>query len=139
MERPTVPQTARGISNRIDEISFNSTFMLELGAIAFVEHLMKSSAVHAPFRLLHVHGIGDEVLRSFGSSSKMNNEWTFLQDLHEIGWRAADRWLAENLTAVGNRSTIDLSGLLPQNDGSLRAPSVIKQQRPTPDAEPRRV
>jgi predicted acylesterase/phospholipase RssA len=31
MERTTVPQTARGIIDRIDEISFNSTFMLELG------------------------------------------------------------------------------------------------------------
>ena len=48
MERTTVPQTARGIIDRIDEISFNSTFMLELGAIAFVEHLIKSAAVQAP-------------------------------------------------------------------------------------------
>ena len=38
IERATVPQTARGIIDRIDEISFNSTFMLELAAIAFVEH-----------------------------------------------------------------------------------------------------
>ena len=28
-----------------------------------------------PFELLHVHGIGDEALGSFGASSKMNNEW----------------------------------------------------------------
>ena len=48
MERTSVPQTARGIIDRIDEISFNSTFMLELGAIAFVEQLMKSAAVQAP-------------------------------------------------------------------------------------------
>jgi hypothetical protein len=31
MELTTVPQTARGIIDRVDEISFNSTFMLELG------------------------------------------------------------------------------------------------------------
>lgn len=41
IERTAVPQTARGIIDRIGEISFNSTFMLELGAIAFVEHLIK--------------------------------------------------------------------------------------------------
>ena len=57
----------------------------------------------------------------------MNNDWGFLQHLHEIGWRAADHWLAENLSAVGNRSTIDLTGLLPKKDGSLSVPSVIKQ------------
>ncbi|MGA7323011.1 MAG: patatin-like phospholipase family protein [Rhodomicrobium sp.] len=60
IQRRSVPQTARAIIGRIDEISFNSTFMLELGAIAFVEHLMKSADVEAPVRLLHVHGIGDE-------------------------------------------------------------------------------
>jgi hypothetical protein len=138
MERTTVPQTARGIIDRIDEISFNSTFMLELGAIAFVEHLIKSAAVKAAPRLLNVHGIGDEALRSFGASSKMNNDWGFLQHLQEIGWRAADHWLAENLSAVGNRSTIDLTGLLPQKDGPLSVPAVMKQkQLPTTNAEAR--
>ena len=127
IERTTVPRTARGIIDRIDEISFNSTFMLELGAIAFVEQLVKSGTAQAPFKLLHVHGIGDDALGSFGASSKMNNEWSFLQHLHEIGRRAADRWLAENLAAVGRRSTVDLSGLVPQKDGSLTGPSFINQ------------
>lgn len=127
IERTSVPQTARGIIDRIGEISFNSTFMLELGAIAFIEDLMKSAAVQAPVRLLHVHGIGDEALGSFGPSSKMNTDWSFLQHLYEIGVRAADHWLAENLTAVGNRSTVDLSGLVPSKDGSLTNPSFLKQ------------
>ena len=127
IERTTVPQTARAINDRVDEISFNSTFMLELGAIAFVEQLVKSAGVQAPFRLLHVHGIGDEALGSFGASSKMNNEWSFLQHLHEIGWRAADRWLADNLRAIGNHSTVDLAGLVPPQDGLLTSPSFLEQ------------
>ena len=130
IERATVPQTARGIIDRIDEISFNSTFMLELSAIAFVEDLMRSATVQAPLRLLYAHGIGDEALGVFGASSKMNNEWGFLRHLHEIGWRSADRWLAENLEAVGVRSTVDLSGLIPPKDGSLSGHSVIKRKQP---------
>ena len=99
---------------------------------------MKSAAVPAPLQLLNVHGIGDGALGSFGASSKMNNEWGFLQHLREMGWRAADHWLAENLAAVGNRSTVDLTGLLPQKDGSLQVPSVMKQkQLPTTNAEAR--
>ena len=125
IERATVPQTARAIIDRIDEISFNSTLMVELGAIAFVEHLMKSAANEAPLRLLHVHGIRDEALGSFGASSKMNNDWEFLQHLHEMGWRIADRWLAENHKAVGNRSTLDLSGLVPPKDDLLTSPSLL--------------
>ena len=129
MERSAVPQTARGIIDRVDEISFNSTFMLELGAIAFVENLMKSATGLGSARLLYVHGSGDAALGEFGASSKMNNEWSFLLHLHETGWQAADHWLAENLAAVGNRSTVDLSGLVPQEGGSLTGPSVIKQSQ----------
>jgi len=127
LERATVPRTARGIIDRIDEISFNSTFMLELGAIAFVEHLAKSTSAEPPFRFLHVHGIRDESLGSFGASSKMNNAWSFLQHLHDVGRRATDRWLAENLHEVGERSTVDLSGLVPQEDGLLTGPSPLKR------------
>ena len=126
--RPTVPQTARGIIDRIDEISFNSTFMLELAAIAFVEELLKSGSAQAPFKPLFVHGIGEEALGTFGASSKMNNDWSFLQHLHEIGWRAADRWLEENLEAVGCQSTVDLSGLIPPKDGLLNGPAIIRQK-----------
>jgi NTE family protein len=127
--RATEPRTARAIIDRIDEISFNSTFMLELAAIAFVEELLKSGSVEAPFRPLFVHGIGDEVLGSFGASSKMNNDWAFLQHLHELGLSAADRWLEENLETVGCRSTVDLSGLVPPKDGLLNGPGVIRQFR----------
>jgi len=132
IERATVPQTARAIIDRIDEISFNSTFMLELAAIAFVEDLVRSAAAEAPFRLLHVHGIGDEVLAAFGASSKMNNEWAFLQHLHEIGWQAADRWLTENRAAIGVRSTVDLSGLIPPKDGLLSGQNIIKPRQLVP-------
>lgn len=124
IRRANVPKTARAITERIGEISFNSSFMLELAAVAFVEHLVKSAPTPAPMKLLHVHGIGDQELSSFGASSKMNNDWAFLQRLHEIGYSAADRWLAENRSAVGNRSTVDLSGLAPPRDSLLTNPTL---------------
>jgi NTE family protein len=98
-----------------------------LGAIAFVENLVKSVAVKVPLRLLHAHGIGDETLASFGASSKMNNEWGFLEHLHQLGWRAADQWLAEYLAHVGKRSTVDLSGLIPPDGGLLTSPSFLNK------------
>ena len=39
--RADVPRTAREIINRIDEISFNSAFITELAAIAFIEEIAK--------------------------------------------------------------------------------------------------
>ena len=126
--RATEPRTARAIIDRIDEISFNSTFMLELAAIAFVEELLKSTGAQAPFKPLFVHGIGDEALGTFGASSKMNNDWAFLRHLHEIGFQAANRWLEQNLDHVGYKSTVDISGLIPPKDGLLNGPAALKQQ-----------
>ena len=122
--RAKLPRTARAITDRIGEISFNSTFMGEVAAIAFFEELMQSRPADRRVRRLFVHGIGDEALGAFGASSKMNNHPDFLAHLHEIGTRAADRWLADHGKAVGKRSTVDLSGLAPTRHGSLIGPSI---------------
>jgi NTE family protein len=126
--RPDVPRSARGIIDRIDGISFDSTSMLELAAIAFVEELTDSSSAKAPFKPLFVHGIGSEVLGSFGASSKMNNDPGFLRHLHALGVRCTDRWLDKNRQAVGRCSTVDLSGPVPPNDGPLSGPSIIRRR-----------
>ena len=127
--RAELPRTARAIIDRIGEISFNASLMGEVAAIAFFEELMQSRPADRRFRRLLVHGIGDESLGAFGASSKMNNAPDFLRHLRDIGERAADRWLAENRDAVGRRSTVDLSGLLPTRHGSLIAPSIIKHKQ----------
>jgi NTE family protein len=126
--REKVPRTGRAIIDRVGEISFNSTFMAEVSAIAFFEDLMQSRPADASFRRLFVHGIGDEALGSFGASSKMNNHPDFLRHLHAIGASAAERWLTEHRDAVGNRSTVDVSGLVPTRHGSLIGPSIIKHK-----------
>jgi NTE family protein len=122
--RADLPRTARDIINRVDEISFNSAFMLELGAIAFTEQLLKSGGGTKGFMPPFVHGIGDKILSSFGASSKLNHDRGFLRHLHEIGWNAADRWLVHHLDDVGLRSSVDLSKLLPMKlDFSAQRPS----------------
>jgi len=126
--RSEVPRTARAIIDRAGEISFNSSFVGELAAIAFFEDLMRSRPADPSFRRLFVHGIGDQALAAFGASSKMNNAPDFLHHLHAIGERAAERWLAENRHVVGKRSTVDLSGLVPTQHASLIGPSIIEQK-----------
>jgi NTE family protein len=127
--QPDVPRSARGIVDRVDEISFNSTLMMELAAIAFVEELIDAGAATAPFKPLFIHGIGSEVLGAFGASSKMNNDASFLRHLHALGVRSTERWLDKNREAVGRRSTLDLSGLIPPKNGPLSGPSIVRQRR----------
>ena len=105
MLRADVPRTAREIINRIDGISFNSAFITELAAIAFIEEIAKDRV-----RRMSMHIINDKALDTLGGSSKVNNKRTFLEHLRKIGWSAAEHWLDANLRFVGERSTVDLSG-----------------------------
>jgi NTE family protein len=113
--RDAVPRSARDIINRINEISFNSTFVLELAAIAFIDDLLESDAVDSTrYKPLLIHKIeAHGALSTLGASSKMNNNPAFLRHLHEIGRTAADAWINDNLNSVGRRSTLDLSALIP--------------------------
>jgi NTE family protein len=51
---------------------------------------------------------GGEKLDAFAASSRLNAEWSFLQELHELGRAVARQWLAENYDMVGVHATVDL-------------------------------
>lgn len=133
LRRADVPRTAREIISRIDEISFNSNFMAELAAIAFIEHFFGPVATEDGVRRMFMHWINDNALDALRASSKMNNEPAFLEHLRKIGWSAAEHWLEANLRFVGKRSTVDLSGLLPLQDGQFTDPIGIRQRLQTSD------
>ncbi len=116
--RERLPRTAREIADRVDEISFTSTFMLELSAIAFIDELLDMGAIDARrFRPLLIHGIdGGSRLGALGASSKMNNERPFLHYLHGIGREMAEDWIAQHLADLGKRSTVDVASLAPLRD-----------------------
>ncbi len=109
-----VPTTARDIIDRMNDISFNSTMMREMRAISLVTSLIETHRLtgRTQLRPIHFHMIeAAEDMQKYGSSSKFNCDWEFLQDLHEIGRRAADRWLATHFRTVGSDSSVDLHSL----------------------------
>jgi NTE family protein len=115
LSRDTLPRTAREIDNRIDEVSFNSSFMLELSAIAFIDQLLDTKAIDpSRFRPLLLHGVdGGAKLGKLGASSKMNNHPAFLRYLYGYGRESAQAWLASHLHELGEQSTLDLAKLVP--------------------------
>jgi NTE family protein len=131
--RADVPRTAREIISRIDEISFNSSLISELAAIAFIEQFYWPAATDDTVRRMFMHMINDKELDALGASSKMNNERAFLEYLRNVGWTAAEQWLKANLRFIGERSTVDLSGLLPLQDGLFTDPIGIRQRLQTTD------
>lgn len=109
-----VPTTGREITNRVNEISFNATLMREMRATHFITKLIDEDRLKDPnhLRKIYFHIVeAEDVMGKLGASSKFNGAWSFLTQLRALGRHQADQWLAENFSAIGSRSTLDVEGL----------------------------
>ncbi len=113
IERMETPTTARDILNRINEISFNSSLMREMRAIAFVTKLIDDGALdEGRMKRMLIHAIeGQDFMRDLGVSSKMNADWEFLTHLRDVGRERAEQWLEDNFFALNRRTSIDLGAM----------------------------
>jgi len=113
LERDTLPTDAEDIMDRLNEITFNSSLIREMRAIAFVTKLIEEDWLKEEFKnrlkKILVHSIrADRVLADLKVASKFNNDWGFLTDLRDRGRDTADLWLKENYDRIGVESTVDL-------------------------------
>jgi NTE family protein len=110
MERPELPVTARDIQNRINEISFNTSLLRELRAIAFVQRLVRSGTIPAgAMKDVLVHMIADDgLMRQLSVATKSVPNPAVLDALRRAGHAAADAFLDRDFDALGARSTVDL-------------------------------
>ncbi len=106
------PRTAAEILNRVNEVSFNSSLMREMRAIAFVTSLIERGKLSTDeARRMLIHSIrADEEMVKHGVSSKFNADWRFLTHLRDEGRAHAARWLADHFGSIGERSSVDVRG-----------------------------
>jgi len=111
IRRKKLPVSARAILNRINEISFNSSLMREMRAIAFVTRLLDEGLLQeSKMKKMLIHIIeAEELMAEFGFSSKLNASWDFLHKLRAIGQRRAELWIRENFEKLGSESTVNIS------------------------------
>jgi len=107
------PRTMAAILDRLNEITFNSSLIQEMRAVAFVQKLIDSESLVGPesqrLKRMHIHWISAEAdLAALGVSTKMNVERAFLLYLRDIGRAAAEVWLEANFNSIGVRSSIDI-------------------------------
>jgi len=109
--RKDVPRTAPEIFDRINEISFNSSLMREMRAIAFVSRLVDEASIDDQrYRKMLVHSIrDDDEMAHHGVATKLSPDWDFLTHLRDAGRTAADGWLIAHFDDIGRRSTVDLA------------------------------
>jgi NTE family protein len=113
IERNSLPASGPDIMHRVNEISFNSSLMREMRAIAFVTKLIDNHDLDdKKYKRVFVHWLGsDEMMSQLGTASQFFPEWELLCRLHNEGRDAAKRWLQANYEHLGCRSTVDLTDM----------------------------
>jgi NTE family protein len=108
--RNELPGSAADILHRINEISFNSSLMREMRAIAFATRLIDTGELDKTrHRRMFMHWIGDDTLMSeLGTATQFHPEWGLLCKLRDAGRKTAGDWLDRNFEHIGTRSTIEI-------------------------------
>ena len=114
IERRQVPRTAAEIENRVNEISFNSSLLRELRAIAFVKRLIAQGRVaHGEMRDVLIHSIrDDETMAGLDAGSKLSPGPRLFDELKAHGRAAADAFLRAHWGSIGREGTVDLRALM---------------------------
>lgn len=117
IEREDVPTSVREIWSRMQEISFNSSLMRELRAIAFITKLLDEKWIKDEYakkmQRVYLHSIrSDKILMKYSLESKYDTSWDFITELFELGQKAGQVWLEEHYDKIGVQSSIDVSEFL---------------------------
>ena len=97
----TVPGKIEEIRDRVNELSFNSSLLLELRLIQF--------NLDGELKPVYLHNISaDNELGDLNLSSKLNTSWDFMMYLKDLGYKACDAWIAENFEHIGKKNTLKL-------------------------------
>jgi len=114
-EREALPCTAAEIIDRVDEISFSSSLLRELRAIAFVTGLIDQGLIdqgriggRGLKRVLVHENAADEAMARLGAMSKLVAGWDKLTRLRDLGRASAEAWLPASFARRGRESTVDL-------------------------------
>jgi len=111
IKRDELPRTAADILHRINEISFNSSLMREMRAVAFATKLIDDHELdEKKHNRMLMHWIGnDSAMALLGTATQFHPEWGLLCRLRDEGRETARKWLDQNFEHVGNCSTVDLA------------------------------
>jgi NTE family protein len=114
MRREDVPDTPLEIQNRINEISFNASLLGELRAVNFVRRLIAEGRMEqGKMKAVNLHMIADEALMNgLTADSKLSPTPLLLERLKTAGRDAADKFLKDGGSRIGQEPSADLRGLL---------------------------
>jgi NTE family protein len=108
--RPKLPTTNREITDRFKEITYNGSLLREMRAISFITKLIDKGIIgEGKMKRLYMHLIRDqEKFLDFDLSNALNSTPEFINDLHDAGIKAGQKWIKDNYEDIGKRSTFDV-------------------------------
>ncbi|RYH03125.1 patatin-like phospholipase family protein [Salipiger sp. IMCC34102] len=111
--RDEVPKSAEAITNRINEIGFNTSLLGELRSIHFVQRLLETGAIQSgTMKAVRIHLIEDDALMNeLNVATKTIPNPVILARLKEAGEQAAERFLQDHRADLGTRSSVDLKAM----------------------------
>ena len=111
IRRNELPASAADVLHRITEISFNSSLMREMRAVAFATRLIDNGELEdGKHSRMFIHWIGnDRLMSQLGTATQFHPEWSLLCRLRDAGRETASQWLEENFESIGSRSTVDVT------------------------------
>jgi NTE family protein len=109
------PELPRQIVNRINEVSFSASWVLELRQIELVNDLIRRGVLTGDasdgktYTEKRIHVISAEgFMEEIGAASKDTPSREFFLALRNEGWKTANTWVGEHLQDVGVRSSFDI-------------------------------
>jgi NTE family protein len=110
MQRNDMPPiTARAIIDRLNEITFNASLILELNGIEAVNRVLEAAGPDhgTKYKQIRFHMIeNDEFMATLGFVSKNSTSAVLIEKLFTEGYATADRWLAANVDRLGQESSV---------------------------------
>lgn len=112
--RPGTPDSAREISQRMNEITFNAPLLGEFRAIEFVSKLIDQGRLDgAPYRKIRMHVIeGGAALAAYTADTKLTADYDLFLRLFDLGHAAGRKFIADNHDAIGVHGTLELKQYL---------------------------
>jgi NTE family protein len=88
------PKTPRQIANRINEVSFNASWVWEMRQIELINQLLSKGVLQGTeYKLKRFHLIrNDRFMEDIGVASKRNPSRDFVYELCDVGRKSADEW-----------------------------------------------
>jgi len=104
------PKDPRQIVNRINEVSFTASWVLEMRQIELINQLLNKGLLegskYAPKRFHLIRN--DRFMENIGTASKPNPSRDFVYELRDVGRKCAHEWVFRHLDDVGKKSSFDV-------------------------------